>query len=158
MDDLVSRLARELPDTDKNRYDIAYRRGRAQARSSLLFGGMAIGAALGSFAALLLDPAEGRSRRAALGQRLGAFGNDLRDAVEGRAKDLRNRTVGAATELGLPGTPPSNEELRMEEAATGALVPARPPLAPRSAGAHAGVSNPVGGERPEQVGAALGGS
>lgn len=145
MDDLVSRLARELPDTDKNRYDIAFRRGRAQARSSLLFGGLAIGAAIGSFATLLLDPAEGRSRRAALGQRLSALRNDIRQTVEVRATDLRNRTVGAATELGLPGTPPSNEEAR----------PA-PSLAPRSAGAHTGVSNAVPDESLDPVGAASG--
>ena len=28
MDDLVSRLVRELPDTNRDRYDIAYERGR----------------------------------------------------------------------------------------------------------------------------------
>ena len=43
MNDVVVRLLRELPDTDKDRYDIAFERGRAQARSSLLFGGMTIG-------------------------------------------------------------------------------------------------------------------
>ena len=43
MNDVVFRLLRELPDTDKDRYDIAFERGRAQARSSLLFGGMTIG-------------------------------------------------------------------------------------------------------------------
>jgi len=42
MEDIVGRLLRELPDTDKDRYDIAFARGRAQARSSLVFSGLAI--------------------------------------------------------------------------------------------------------------------
>ena len=48
MDDIVGRLMRELPDTDKDRYDIAYERGRAQARSSLVAGGLAAGLAAGA--------------------------------------------------------------------------------------------------------------
>ena len=48
MDDVVFRLLRELPDTDKDRYDIAYERGRVRTRSSLLFGGMAIGLVAGA--------------------------------------------------------------------------------------------------------------
>ena len=143
MDDLVNRIARELPDTDRSRYDIAYRRGRAQARSSLLFGGLAIGSAAGALAMFLFDPVEGRSRRAELGQRLGALGNDLREKADGRGTDLRNRAMGAATELGLPGTPPPNETLRVEreQESRAAIESTRPssPLAPRSAGAHAGV-------------------
>jgi hypothetical protein len=140
MDDLVNRLARELPGTDTSRYDIAYRRGRAQARSSLLFGGLALGSAAGALTMFLLDPVEGRSRRAALSQRAGAVARDLRRTVEGRGTDLRQRAMGAATELGLPGTPPSNEELRAEReqeslAAVGSTRSVSS-LAPRSAGAN----------------------
>jgi hypothetical protein len=143
MDDLVNRLARELPGTDTSRYDIAYRRGRAQARSSLLFGGLALGSVAGALTMFLLDPIEGRSRRAALGQRIGALGNDLRRTAQGRGADLRNRAIGAATELGLPGTPPSNEELRAEreqESPTGIGATRNlSSLTPRSAGAPGGV-------------------
>jgi hypothetical protein len=135
MDDLVSRLARELPDTSKDRYDIAYQRGRSQARSSLLFGGMAIGLAAGALAMYLLDPRQGNGRRTELGQRLGAVGRDLSRTVAGRGADLRNRAKGAATELGLPGTPSSNAE-RREEAEREALTALR--AIPRSAGAHLG--------------------
>ena len=69
MDDVVFRLLRELPDTDKDRYDIAYERGRAQVRSSLLFGGMALGLVAGGLGMFLLDPVVGAGRRAQLAQR-----------------------------------------------------------------------------------------
>ena len=69
MDDVVFRLLRELPDTDKDRYDIAYERGRAQVRSSLLFGGMALGLVAGGLGLFLLDPVVGAGRRAQLAQR-----------------------------------------------------------------------------------------
>ena len=117
MDDVVFRLLRELPDTDKDRYDIAYERGRAQVRSSLLFGGMAIGLVAGGLGLFLLDPVVGAGRRAQLAQRAKAVLNDLQRTIKGRSRDLRNRTLGAATELGLPGTPQSNVE-RRETAAT----------------------------------------
>jgi hypothetical protein len=134
MDDVVNRLIRELPDTAKDRYDLAYRRGRAQARSSMLFGGMTLGFLAGAGIMFLLDPDHGRSRRAELGQRLGALGRDVQRTAEGRRKDLRNRAVGAATELGLPGTPPSNEEIREDLAAT--REPTIPRPVPRSAAAR----------------------
>jgi hypothetical protein len=134
MDDLVNRLIRELPDTSKDRYDIAYQRGRSQARSSLLFSGFAIGLAAGGLAVYLLDPRLGHGRRVELGQRLGAMGRDLQRTVGGRGKDLRNRAAGTAAELGLPGTPPTNAERRdgLAGIAGGRW------MAPLSAGAHLG--------------------
>ncbi len=125
MDDLVARVLRELPDTSKDRYDIAYQRGRAQARSGLLFGGLAMGALGGAAAMFLLDPARGRGRRAELSQRLTALTNDLSRTAGGRGKDLRNRAQGLAHQLNLPGTPPSNEERRAEltESAAAAGAP-----------------------------------
>jgi hypothetical protein len=135
MDDMVSRLLRELPDTDKDRYDIAYGRGRAQARSSLLFGGVAIGLVAGAVGTFLLDPVVGAGRRARVAQRARAVLNHLQRTIDGRSRDLRNRTMGAATELGLPGTPQSNVERR--EAAAGSVASryeVRTP--PRSAAAN----------------------
>ena len=136
MDDLVTRLVRELPDTAKDRYDVAFERGRAQARSSLLFTGLGLGFAAGAAAMYLLDPRLGRGRRADLGQRVNGLLNDLNRTAEGRGKDLRNRAVGAATELGLPGTPPSNAE-RREQATrdpdSGTLVAPRSAAAPTPA-------------------------
>ena len=116
MDDIITRLMRELPDTDKDRYDLAYERGRAQARSTLAAGGLAVGLAAGAALMFLLDPRLGRARRIELGQRLSGATNGLRRTLAARRKDLGNRAVGAATELGLPGTPPSNEERRAADA------------------------------------------
>jgi hypothetical protein len=137
MDNVVFRLLRELPDTDKDRYDIAYGRGRAQARSSLLFGGMAIGLVAGAVGTFLLDPVVGAGRRARVAQRVRAVLNDVQRTINGRSRDLRNRTLGAATELGLPGTPQSNVE--REEAASATAVAAKHAVRtpPRSAVASA---------------------
>ena len=66
MNDVVFRLLRELHDTDRDRYDIAYGRGRAQARSALLFGGIAIGLVAVGLGLFLLDRVVGPGRRAQL--------------------------------------------------------------------------------------------
>jgi hypothetical protein len=116
MDDIVGRLTRVMPDTDKDRYDLAYARGRAQARSSLIAGGLAIGLAAGAALMFLLDPRLGRGRRIDLRQRIGGAMNGLRRTLAGRRDHIGNRALGAATELGLPGTPPSNAERRALEA------------------------------------------
>ena len=124
MNDVVFRLLRELPDTDRDRYDIAYERGRAQSRSLLLFGGFAVGLIAGGLGLFLLDPVVGAGRRAQLAQR-----------AKGAINELRNRTTGAATELGLPATPQGNVEA-LGAAANAAAAPrheVRTP--PRSAAA-----------------------
>jgi hypothetical protein len=90
MKDLVNRIQRELPDTDKDRYDVAYERGQAQARSGLLFGGLAFGALLGAAATFLFDPDRGASRRAQIASR-----------VTGIRGDLQNRAKGTAIEAGF---------------------------------------------------------
>ena len=59
MNDLLARILRELPDTDRSRYDIAYERGRAQARTQLLAGGLVVGAIAGATAMFFLDPVRG---------------------------------------------------------------------------------------------------
>ena len=138
MDNVVFRLLRELPDTDKDRYDIAYERGRAQARSSLLFGGMALGLVAGGLGLFLLDPDVGAGRRAELAQRAKAVLNDLQRSIEGRSRDLRNRTLGTPTELDLPGTPQSNVERR--EAARCHARPRRDTRSGRRRGAPRRVS------------------
>jgi hypothetical protein len=85
MKDLFNRIQRELPDTDKDRYDAAYDRGQAQARSGLLAGGLAFGALLGAGLMFLFDPHRGAGRRAELAS---------------RATGLRNRAKGTAVEAG----------------------------------------------------------
>ena len=121
MDDIVGRLLRELPDTDKDRYDIAFARGRAQARSSLVFSGLAVGLAVGSAVMFLLDPHSGRSRRI-----------DLRQRIADAAAQLR-RTV-AARRPGLDREPTSNDaNPPAVEATTPWRTPPRSALAPRMA-------------------------
>jgi gas vesicle protein len=131
MEDLVGRLLRELPDTDKDRYDIAYARGRAQARSSLLLGGLALGLALGAAAMSLLDPTVGRSRRAEVRQRLGGMTNQLRQSLEAGRGEISKRASGAAPDRGLPATQTSSAH---HDSATTIAVRTRPDLttAPRS--------------------------
>lgn len=63
---LVTTLERELPTTDKDRYDRAYGRGWARARTSYAVVGIAAGIAAGIAGAFLLDPEQGPRRRAAL--------------------------------------------------------------------------------------------
>ena len=91
MNDVVFRLLRELPDTDKDRYDIAYGRGRAQARSSFLFGGMTIGLVAGALGLFLLDPVAGSGRRAEVAKRATALLNDLQRRIDpGRSGESTN--------------------------------------------------------------------
>ena len=147
MDDVVLRLLRELPGTEKDRYDIAYERGRAQARSSLLFGGMAIGLLAGALGLFLLDPVVGGGRRAQLAQRAKAVLRALQRTVDGRSRDFRNRASGAATELGLPGTPPSNLERREAAAAAAAGLPRHAVRTPPRSAAASGARRDDGKDR-----------
>ena len=115
MKTILSRVQRELPDTDRDRYDIAYERGRAQARSGLMFGGLALGSALGAGLMWLLDPEKGAVRRTQVTTRLksvgakGAGGDSAGSggsgAVAGRIKDIRNRLRGFAIERGIMKPP-----------------------------------------------------
>jgi hypothetical protein len=105
MKDLVSRVQRELPDTDQTRYDVAYERGRAQARSGLLFGGLALGSLAGAALMWLFDPSRGAGRRAQLASRATGLKNDVARAAEGRMEDLQNRAQGFAIERGIAAPP-----------------------------------------------------
>ena len=108
MTDVIAKVLRELPDTDRTRYDIAYERGRAQARSQILFTGLALGAAVGAAAMFFLDPVRGTARRHEAGRQFVGRRNDLSRIVEGRVKDTRNRLEGAAIEAGVMS--PANED------------------------------------------------
>jgi hypothetical protein len=105
MSDVVFRLLRELPDTDKDRYDVAYERGRAQARSSLVFGGMMIGLVAGALVLFLLDPVEGTGRRTQLARRARTVLSDLRRTIDrGRSgeNNVDSREAAGATTAALP--------------------------------------------------------
>ena len=94
---VVSRIQRELPDTDQTRYDVAYERGRAQARSTLMFGGLAVGSALGAGLMWLMDPAHGASRRAQLSSRI----DELRQTVQERMN--RDDAAAPTESTGMSG-------------------------------------------------------
>jgi hypothetical protein len=110
MKNVLSRVQRELPDTDRDRYDIAYERGRAQARSGLLFGGLALGSTLGAALMWLFDPARGKGRRAQLASRFEGLKNDVARTASGRAEDLGNRVEGFAIERGIKEPPGEGDD------------------------------------------------
>jgi gas vesicle protein len=112
MNDLIDRIRRELPDTDKDRYDIAFDRGRAQARSWLLFGGLLLGLLAGAAAMFLFDPRLGTGRRAELASRATGIRNDLARTAESRMEDLQNRAKGAAIETGISQPEEAEAELQ----------------------------------------------
>lgn len=163
MNELISRIQRELPDTDKDRYDVAYERGQAQARSGLLFGGLAFGALVGAALMYLFDPNRGAGRRAELASRATGLRNDLARTASGRVEDLQNRAKGAVIEAGfrnpdegvpahaaargdMDGTEASNGTAVMglpdNDDAPGASVPE--PITPEEV-ARFGASGPVAG-------------
>ena len=58
-----------------------------------------LGAAIGAGVMYLLDPGQGRRRRAVLGDKLTKAGHATQDAVGRTAKDARNRAQGLAHEV-----------------------------------------------------------
>jgi hypothetical protein len=103
MKNFISRIQRELPDTDKDRYDVAYERGKTQARGGLtqargglLFGGLAFGAIVGAALTFLFDPKRGSDRRAQLASRATGLRDDLVRTATSRVEELQNRAKGGA--------------------------------------------------------------
>lgn len=96
----VARLERELPDTDKDRYDRAYERGRAQVRTIYVVGGLAVGIGAGVAAAILMDPQRGAERRA----RIARFKDQVARQAAERSRELTSRAKSMAAERGI-GTP-----------------------------------------------------
>jgi hypothetical protein len=94
---IVARLERDLPDTDRDRYDRAYTRGRVQARSLYLALGIAAGVAAGVAAAALLDPRHGKERR----ERIAAAAAGLRGRASATFDVARERAMIAAQDRGL---------------------------------------------------------
>ena len=120
MNDVVFRLLRELPDTDKDRYDVAYERGRTQARSSLLFGGVAIGLVAGALGLFLLDPVEGSGRRAQLARRAKTVLDDLQRTIDrGRSGES---TVDSREAAGSTTAAPPKHEVRIPPRSVAASV------------------------------------
>jgi gas vesicle protein len=98
---LVTNLERELPTTDKDRYDRAFGRGFARARTSFVIVGAATGIAAGIAGAYLLDPQRGPQRRNALRTRLRRTTDDVTTQVRRTATLTADRAKGFAYERGL---------------------------------------------------------
>jgi gas vesicle protein len=98
---LVTNLERELPNTDKDRYDRAFGRGFARARTSFVIVGAATGIAAGIAGAYLFDPQRGPQRRNALRTRLRRTTDDVSSQVKRTATLTADRAKGFAYERGL---------------------------------------------------------
>src|SRR2546426_8154582 len=77
MKDVIAEVQRQLPGTDKDRYDIAYERGKIQARSALATAGLALGVVVGTALMFFFDPVMGKRRRALLRDKAAAISNDI---------------------------------------------------------------------------------
>jgi gas vesicle protein len=99
---VMTRLERDLPDTDKDRYDRAYQRGRIQTRSIFVGLGLAIGVAAGVTAAALFDPQRGPARRA----RIAALKNDVARQAAQRSKVAVDKAKSMAAERGIGAPKP----------------------------------------------------
>lgn len=91
MADIVTEIHKNLPGTDRDRYEIAYQRGRAQARSALVVGGLAVGAAVGAAATWLLDPERGAQRRKLVAERIVALSREAGVAAPGSTPEHEER-------------------------------------------------------------------
>lgn len=118
---LVARLERELPDTDKDRYDRAYARGRVQARSIYLAVGIAAGVTVGIAAAALLDPRHGPRRRARIAGGARGLACGLRERVTSTARLARERAMTVAEDRGL--AEPDVDVPRVPSEETAPIVP-----------------------------------
>lgn len=134
MKNLINRIQRELPDTDKNRYDAAYERGKAQATSGPLLGGLAFGAVVGAGLMFLFDPDRGAARRSQLVSRASGVRNDMARTAGDRLEDLQNRArdTNGTSHAGRPA----------ESDAPGANVP--DPIKPEEVERY-GASGPIAG-------------
>ena len=121
---IVENLERDLPTTDKGRYDRAYSRGWARARTSFIVVGAAAGIAAGIAGAWLLDPKQGPRRREALRNRVRSTTEGVSGQLSRTATLASDRARGFAIERGLikPGEG-GDEGAKRIEAAAAPLIP-----------------------------------
>jgi gas vesicle protein len=127
---LVANLERELPTTDGDRYDRAFRRGFARARTSFVVIGAATGIAAGIAGAFLLDPERGPERRRAIQARVRRTTSDVTRQVQRTATMTADRAKGFAYERGiLTSGDGSGSASRPSASEPPALVPVMDPSA-----------------------------
>jgi gas vesicle protein len=120
---LVENLERELPTTDKGRYDRAYSRGWARARTSFIVVGAATGIAAGIVGALLLDPRNGARRRAALRTRVQSTTQGVGATVSRTASMASDKARAIAVDRGLIKPDAATRDVAGTPAAASPLVP-----------------------------------
>ena len=131
---LVTNLERELPTTDKDRYDRAFHRGRARARTSFLGIGLVAGILGGIAGAFFLDPERGRHRREQAASRARKAARQLSREVRRRATWTSQRARGIAIERGLiekPGDDGSDGRPESSGDREGTVMQATPRAVPR---------------------------
>jgi gas vesicle protein len=121
---LVTNLERELPTTDKDRYDRAFQRGRTRARTSFVVVGLGAGIAAGIAGAFLLDPQRGQQRRAAIKSKAKDLGTTVTRQARGTATWTVDRARGIAIERGI--VKPDADAGAIEDVAKDALAPLVP--------------------------------
>jgi hypothetical protein len=118
---IVETLERDLPTTDKGRYDRAYSRGWARARTGFVIVGAAAGIAAGIAGAFLLDPNNGPRRREALRTKLRTTTEGVTGQLSRTATMATERARGLAVERGLIKPDDGDDTKRI--AASSPLVP-----------------------------------
>jgi hypothetical protein len=134
---LVTNLERDLPTTDGDKYDRAFRRGFARARTSFVVIGAAAGIAAGIAGAYLLDPQRGPYRRERLRTTARRTTKDVSRQVRRTARMTTDRAKGFAYERGILKPEASDEEPAMR-AEPAPLVPVMDPAATGGARATPG--------------------
>ena len=119
---IVENLERDLPTTDKGRYDRAYSRGWARARTGFVIVGAAAGIAAGIAGAFLLDPNEGPRRREALRSKVRSTTEGVTGQLSRTASMATEKARGIAVDRGLIKPDDADDTKRIAASAT-PLVP-----------------------------------
>ena len=119
---IVENLERDLPTTDKGRYDRAYSRGWARARTGFVIVGAAAGIAAGIAGAFLLDPNEGPRRREALRSKVRSTTEGVTGQLSRTASMATEKARGLAVDRGLIKPDGADDTKRIAASAT-PLVP-----------------------------------
>ena len=119
---IVENLERDLPTTDKGRYDRAYSRGWARARTGFVIVGAAAGIAAGIAGAFLLDPKEGPRRREALRSKVRSTTEGVTGQLSRTASMATEKARGLAVDRGLIKPDGADDTRRIAASAT-PLVP-----------------------------------
>ena len=119
---IVENLERDLPTTDKGRYDRAYSRGWARARTGFVIVGAAAGIAAGIAGAFLLDPSEGPRRREALRSKVRSTTEGVTGQLSRTASMATEKARGLAVDRGLI-KPDGADDTRLIAASATPLVP-----------------------------------